>query len=114
MLRFHDFGVQINRAGDRRIEIIELEPKQYPVAIGLRVAVADRTVMVFNVPVVKLHDQPPIANQAFVMRSAVGALDIQKLLIPTASGLNVADADQRLRGRMEAWGNDLLRHHRSS
>ena len=48
-------------------------------------------------PAVQLHDQLAGMDEPFVVRPAVVALAAEQPLIPPAAGLDISDADQRLR-----------------
>ena len=89
---------------DGGVEIVDFEPKQDAVSNACR-GVAHGTVMVIDVPSVKLKDQSiraPLAGvklgvpQTLVLSAAVATHASQKDLIPPARCLNVAAVDQRL------------------
>ena len=94
-----DLCSKITRPGDGSVEVVDLEPQEYPVAERSDVRVAQRTVVVVvDVPAVQLEDELTVAvDQAFVLRTAVVASSAEKMLEPLARGLDVMDCNQRLR-----------------
>ena len=52
-----DLRLQFRGAGDRRVDVVDLEPQEYAVTVGLRIGIANRTMMMFDVPPVQLEDQ---------------------------------------------------------
>ena len=93
-----DLRCKITRPGDGSVEVVDLEPQEYPVAERSGVRVAQRTVVVVDVPAVKLEDEVAVVvDQAFVIRTAVVASSAEKVLKPLARGLDVMDCNQRLR-----------------
>jgi hypothetical protein len=78
---------------DRRIEVIDLEPKEEPVAGRLIVPVADASVMMFGFPSVKLQHERTRVYQSLVVRPAMVALAVEQLSVPPAARLDIADAD---------------------
>lgn len=69
-----DFGVQFGRASHGGIEVVELEPHEDAIA-AREVRIADRAVMMLDVPAVQLQDQNAAGCiQAFVFWAAVGTL----------------------------------------
>ena len=97
MARQDELRLQFRGAGDGRVDVVDLKPQEHAVAVGLRIGIADRTVMVFDVPPVQLQDQHSARHQALVFRAAVIALATEQALVPTATRLDVAHADEGLR-----------------
>src|SRR6185312_176631 len=79
------------------VEVIDLEPEQETVAVGLIVAIGDGTVVVFGLEAVKLQHEAILEAEALVARAAVVAAETKKALVPTAAGLDVSDGDEGLR-----------------
>jgi hypothetical protein len=88
-VRLHPF-----RAGDGGVEIVDLEPEEHAVAVGLDGRIADRAVMMLDLPSVQLQDQGVARNQALVFGAAVGAA--KQILVPPAARLDIADGDEGL------------------
>ena len=97
MRRHDDIDAHLCTSTDRRVEIINLEPQQDAVSIGVVVRLADATVIVLYLKVVQLHHKPISIDQAFVVGAAVVATDAEQLLVPTAAGLNISGTDKGLR-----------------
>ena len=55
-----------------------------------------RHVVVIHSPVVELHDQLTVGDETLVLRSTVVAVTAEQLLVPPATGFDVAYRDQRL------------------
>lgn len=58
--------------------------------------VTDWAVVVRNVPAMELKEQTIVLHEALVVRAAVGAAAAEEMLVPTATRLNIAGADQGL------------------
>ena len=56
----NDLCAHIDRALQGRIEVVDLEPQQDAVPIGLVEAIPNGTVMVFHLEAVQLKDQLPV------------------------------------------------------
>ena len=84
------------RAGDRGIDVVDLEPEQHAVAVRLDGRIADRAVMMLDPPSVQLQDQGVARNQALVFGAAVGAAAAEQILVPPAARFDVADGDEGL------------------
>lgn len=95
MHRHDDLRVQLLRANDCGIEVVDLEPEEHAVADELR-RVADLAVVVLDAPMVQLHDQLVTVVEPLVLRPAVIAPAPEQLLVPAARSFDVSDRDQRL------------------
>ena len=97
----HDLGSELAGPGDGLVEVLDLEPQQHPVAADQR-GVADRPVVVVDLEVVQLEDEPVAVDQTLVLLPAVVAATAQETLVPAAAGLDVDDGEQGLwaHGRM--------------
>jgi hypothetical protein len=58
--------------------------------------VADRSVVVLDLPAMELEDQDVTPVEPLVFRAAVRALDAEESLIPAAARLDVGHRDQGL------------------
>jgi hypothetical protein len=96
-VRWED-DIQTHRcgAGDRCVEVVDLEPQQHPVTVRAVVWLADTTVIVLDVEAVQLHHQLTAIDQALIVRAAVVAAHAQQFLIPPAAHLDVGGTDQWL------------------
>jgi hypothetical protein len=90
-VRLHPF-----RAGDGGVEIVDLEPEEHAVAVGLDGRIADRAVMMLDLPPVQLQDQGIVRNQALVFGPAMRAAAAEEILVPSAARFDVADGDEGL------------------
>ena len=96
MARQHDAGVQLSGALERRVEIIDLEPEEYAVAIGLVVRIPDWQVVMGNLEPMQLQDEHTVENQPLVFGSAMYAATAQQVLIPPAACFDIGYANERL------------------
>lgn len=96
MARRNDLWLQFIDAPHRRVEIINFEPEQNAVAVGLVDGIANSAVMMLDFEIMQLQDKPVAANQPLVFRAAVPALAAKQALIPAARRLDVGNADERL------------------
>ncbi len=96
MARQDDFRFHLGSAGNGRVEVLDLEPQEYAVSIGLVVWIADRPVMVPDLEGVQLEDQRVTRNQPLVFGTTVRALTPEEALIPSAAGFDVTHGDKRL------------------
>ncbi len=60
MAGFCDFRFQLPGARNGGINIFDLEPKQNTISVRFQARVANRTVMVLNVPMMKLKDESAV------------------------------------------------------
>src|SRR5262245_15039124 len=96
MARLDDFSLQLRRAGDGGIDVVDFKPYEADVSIRLHIGITDRTVMMLHVPSVQLEDQSAIRNQPFIFRAAVRALTAEETLIPSAARFDVMHANEGL------------------
>ena len=96
MARRDDLGLQFIAAPHRRVEIVDFEPEQNAVAVGLVVGIANSAVMMLDFEIMQPQDKPVAANQPLVFLAAVRALAAKQSLIPAARRLDVGNADERL------------------
>ena len=90
-----DWRPQLRHTGRRIIEVADFEPEQHPIAVGQR-GIADRTVVMLDVPAMQLEEQAIVLDEALVLWATVAAPAPQKTLVPTATCLDITDADQGL------------------
>jgi len=99
-----DRRLELAGAGDSGVEVVHLEPEQHTIADGAG-RVTHGTVMVIDLPSVKLQDQTvgtPLAAvelgipQTLILGSAMAAHASKKTLVEAAGGLNVVAIDQGL------------------
>lgn len=100
----HDRCLELPRAFNGGVEIVDLEPEQHAVADG-QVGIAHRAVVVINVPRVQLQDQPVAAPlgvvqlrvaQTLVLGTTVTALATEQAFVESTRGFNVTACNQRL------------------
>jgi len=96
MLRHNDLCLQLRRSAGCGVEVVEFEPQQDAIAIGLVVWIADRPMVMFDFEAVKLQDQGAVGHQTLILRAAMRTLAIQQTLIPAAAGFDIANAYERL------------------
>ena len=90
-----DWRPQLRHTGRRIIEVADFEPEQHPIAVGQR-GIADRTVVMLDVPAMQLEEQAIVLDEALVLWATVAAPAPQKTLVPAATCLDITDADQGL------------------
>lgn len=90
-----DFGFQFQNTGVGGVEIVHFKPQQHAVA-DRQFGIANGAVMMIDLPVVQLKNEPPVRHQPFIVWAAMGALAVEQSLIPAAAGFDIADADERL------------------
>ena len=89
------------RAFDRRVEVIHVEPQEHTVAPRPDVWIAQRAVMVLDLPAVQLEDEPSVAvDQPFIVGSAVVAARPEQPLEPCTGGFDIVDCEEWL------WAHD--------
>ncbi len=69
--RLGHLGAHLDCPGHTGIEVVDLEPQQNSVAVGLGVGSPIILWVMFNGPVVKLKDQAPIRDQTLVLHASV-------------------------------------------
>jgi hypothetical protein len=72
-----------------RIEVFDLKPQQYAVAVGPVITVADPAMIVFHFKTMQLKNKLAIRNQPLVFPASMIAADTQQTLIPPAAGFYV-------------------------
>jgi hypothetical protein len=96
-----DLGSELLHACQRRVEVIHLEPQHHAVAPRPDVRIAQRAVMVLDLPAVQLEDEPSVAvDQPFIVGSAVVAARPEQPLEPCTCGFDVVDCEEWL------WAHD--------
>ncbi|MGA7869258.1 MAG: hypothetical protein WCA22_00025, partial [Candidatus Binatus sp.] len=94
-----DFDLERASSFDGRIEVVHLEPEQYPMSMWRRVRI-DKIRVILLVPRVELEDQltitkhPIIAIAMLMLRERV---DTEQSFVPAAARAYVADGNQWLR-----------------
>ena len=78
---------------DRSVEIFQLKPQDHSVAIRLEGRVTKRTMMMLNVPLVKLQDKSIALIESLVLRATMPACDAQKFLVPAATRFDIPNTD---------------------
>ena len=79
------------------VDVVYLEPKKQAIPRRQVVRITDASVVMLLFPAVQLQDQLAGVDEPFVVRPTVGALAIEQPLIPSAAGLDISNANQRLR-----------------
>jgi len=92
-----DLYIHFNGALHDCIEIVYLEPQQYPVSVWLVVPVADAAVMVLHFEAVQLKGKLSVPEQLLIFGASMTALATQQALIPTATCFHIGYGDERLR-----------------
>ena len=87
---------EFRRAGDSRVEVVDLEPEQDAVPVRPVGRVADRPVVVVDPEPVQLQDQRLARNEPFVLRPAVCARATEQPLIPPATRFDIGDGEEGL------------------
>jgi hypothetical protein len=62
MARQDDLGIHCGGTGDGVVKVVNLEPKQDAVAVGLVIWITDLPVVVFDLKAMQLKDQRIIGN----------------------------------------------------
>ena len=89
-------GAQSTDAFDCGVEVVDFEPQQDAVAVRVNLWITDPALVVIDLPIMKLHDQLTVGDETLVLRSTVVAVTAEQLLVPPATGFDVAYSDQRL------------------
>ena len=92
-----DLHTHFGGAPHDRVKIVDLKPQQYTVSVWLVVAIANRTVMVFNVETVQLKDKLAIPDQLLIFGASMIAPAAEETLIPTATCFHIGYRDEWLR-----------------
>jgi hypothetical protein len=85
---------QVHRATHGRVEVVEFEPQQDAIAVRATIGISERTVVVFHIPSMQLQDEPLASRQPFILLTPVAAGAAKQLLVPSAAGRNIVDADE--------------------
>jgi hypothetical protein len=85
--RQEDLGFQLRSAGDRRVDVVDLEPQQDAIAVRFGRGVTNRAVMVFDITPVQMKNHRAVPDEAFVFRTAVGAFTAEEALGTTGYSL---------------------------
>jgi hypothetical protein len=96
MPRQHHRSTHLRGALHDSVEVFYFEPEQHTIPIRGISAIADRTVMMFDVKAVQLQDELAIPDQLLIVPAAVRPAAAQQALIPPAAGFNIRDTDERL------------------
>lgn len=83
--------MQLCGTGDRRVEVVDLEPEEHAVAVRPVSRVADRPMTVLHLEAVELEDQHTVRAEALVLPATVGALASEQSLVPLAARLDIRD-----------------------
>jgi hypothetical protein len=75
------------------IEVVNLEPEQYSVAIRLVIPIPDPTVMVLHLEAVQLKNKLALYDQLLVGRAPMIAPAAEQALIPAAARFHIGDGD---------------------
>jgi hypothetical protein len=62
MSRHHHFDSHLFRASDRRIEVVDFKPQQSSVTRRLQPRIADWSVVMIDIPPVKLHHEATVVQ----------------------------------------------------
>jgi len=96
MFGHDDFHVHFAGALQDRVKVVDLEPQQHTVSVGLVLAIADGAVMVVDHEAVQLHNELAIPEELLIRGTAVTALATEEALIPAAAGFHIRDGNERL------------------
>jgi hypothetical protein len=94
--RQDDLGLEGVGSGHGVIEVVDLEPQQDAVAVGLIVRIADRSVVVCDLKAVELEYEFAIPDQPLVFRPAVGTVTAEEMLIPATARFHIRDCYEGL------------------
>lgn len=88
-------NVDIHRLGSRDsgVKIFQFKPQDHSVAIRLQGLVTKRTMMMLNLPLVKLQDKAIAIIESLVLRATMPACDAQKFLVPPATRFDIPNTD---------------------
>lgn len=92
----HDVDIHFGGALDHRVEFVHFEPEQDTIAIGLAGGIADGAVMVLNFKAVQLQDETATVHQLLILPAAVNSAAPEQTLIPSATGFDIGNTDERL------------------
>jgi len=101
MARQDNLRLQFDNSGKGGVEISDFKPQKHTVPMR-QVGVANRPVMILQIPSVQLKDQLSVRDQAPILGAAVIVLAAKQTLIPAAARLHVTHANEWLRTRMDS------------
>ena len=87
-----DLRLQVRSAGNDRLEIVHFKPEEHTISMG-EVWVADRAVMMLDIPTVQLKNQPAVRNKSLILGAAMIALAAEESLIPATARLDIGHAN---------------------
>jgi len=93
--RQYNLRLQVLRARDSRIEVVQFKPEENAVSM-CQLGVANGTVVMLHIPGVQLKNEPALGNEPLVLRASMPTLTPEQTLIPATAGLNIAHANQWL------------------
>lgn len=85
----NDLGVQALSAGNRGVEVVEFKPDEHAVSVWCDAGIADTAMVLLNIPLVQLKNQPAVRKEPLILGSAMAALAAKKLLIPATARLDI-------------------------
>jgi hypothetical protein len=87
------FDLHFLGAGHCRIEVVNLKPQKHSVSVGLEIRIANRTVIVPDVPPVQLKNQSIVQNKTLILGAAMRTSTIKQTLIPTTARRDIVHAN---------------------
>jgi hypothetical protein len=84
------------RSLDDGIEVVDLEPEEKAVAVGLVVGVGDGAMVVLGSEAVELEDEVVVVAKALVVWTTVVAAEAEEVLIPSAADFDIDNGNQGL------------------
>lgn len=96
MLGKNDPSLQFLGTSDGEVEVQNFKPHQHSIPIRGDCRITDRTMVVLTLPMVQLQDEFALMDQLFVFLSSVIALEAKELLIPTTTGFDIMNCQERL------------------
>jgi hypothetical protein len=95
--RKNDLDLHFRGALHGSVEVVYFEPEQHSVAVGFVGGIGDGAVVVFDIEAMQLKDEHAVFYELLVVRAAVSAATTEQSLIPATAGLDICDANKRLR-----------------
>ena len=96
----HDVSVQVLRACNRRVEVVEFKPQKHAVSVWCDVGISESAMVMLHIPSVQLKNQPAVRNEPLILAPAMGALAPKETLIPATARLDIGHANKWLRVHM--------------
>jgi hypothetical protein len=93
----YDFDTHFRYTLHRRVEVVNFEPKQYPVSIGLVIDIPDSSVMVFDVEAMQLKHELAFRDQLLIRGAPVITPAAKQALIPATATFYICHSDEGLR-----------------